>query len=208
VRITGLVVSAPDVPATREAWSRLDVGLGIEVVPGEPGLAGVVLAVDDVAATLQLLARRGLEVEDGEVRVHGTTWRLEEAGDLTAGALALDHVVVTSPDAVAATADFGGRLGLDLRLDRDTDFGFRGLFFRCGDAVVEVVVPHDPPGASFLSGAAWRCADVAATRARLVGLGVEVSEARRGRKPGTSVATVRDADLAVPTLLVGPADAS
>lgn len=208
MRISGLVVSAPDVTATREAWSRLDVGVGIEVVPGESGLAGVVLSVEDVAATARLLERRDLEVSDAVVGVHGTTWHLREAGDTSpTDALALDHVVVTSPDAVAATADFGGRLGLDLRLDRDTDFGFRGLFFRCGDAVVEVVVPHDPPGSPFLSGAAWRCADVAGTRSRLAGLGVEVSETRRGRKPGTSVATVRDPDLAVPTLLVGP-DAS
>jgi hypothetical protein len=112
-------------------------------------------------------------------------------------------VVVTSPDAVEATAEFGGRLGLDLRLDRNTDFGYRGLFFGCDEAVVEVIVPHEaPPGVATFGGLAWRC-DVEATRTRLRAAGVEVSQVRRGRKPGTCVATVRDRDLAVPTLLVG-----
>lgn len=204
MRITGLVVSAPDVPAAQQAWSRLDAGLRIEVVEGDPALAGVVLSVADVEATSRLLERRGVEVVGGMALVHGTTWLLRAEQDRPGGALALDHVVVDSPDAVAAAADFGGRLGLDLRLDRDTGFGFRGLFFRCGDAVVEVVVRDEPAASSSLSGAAWRC-DVAATRDRLIASGVDVSEVRRGRKPGTVVATVRDADLGVPTLLVGPA---
>lgn len=203
VRITGFVVSTPDLESTAAAWKRLGVS-GIEVVPGEAALTAVKLAVEDVAATSRLLERRGLTVQDGDVDLGGTTWRLVEDAEVTETGLRLDHVVVRSADAVRATADFGGRLGLDLRLDRDTDFGFRGLFFRCGGAVVEVVVPHDAhEGPDTFGGLAWRC-DVAATRERLIADGVEVSEVRQGRKPGTCVATVRDHDLAVPTLLVGP----
>jgi len=203
VRITGFVVSTPDVESTATAWKRLGAS-GVELVPGDPALAAVKLSVDDVDATSRLLQRRGLTVQDGEVDLGGTAWRLVEDVEATAAGLQLDHVVVRSADSVRATADFGGRLGLDLRLDRDTDFGFRGLFFRCGDAVVEVVVPHDPhEGPDTFGGLAWRC-DVAATRERLISGGVEVSEVRQGRKPGTCVATVRDRDLAVPTLLVGP----
>ena len=40
------------------------------------------------------------------------------------------------------------------------------------------------------------------TRERLVAGGVEVSEVRTGRKPGTRVATVRDRALGTPTLLI------
>lgn len=204
VRITGFVVSTPDVESTRTAWKRLGAA-GIEVVPGDPALAAVKLAVEDIDATSRLLQRRGLTVRDGDVDLGGTTWRLVSGTTPAQEGLQLDHVVVRSSDAVRATADFGGRLGLDLRLDRDTDFGFRGLFFRCGDAVVEVVVPHDAPeGPDTFGGLAWRC-DVAATRERLIADGVEVSEVRQGRKPGTCVATVRDRGLATPTLLVGPA---
>lgn len=209
MRITGLVVSTPDVAATRAAWHRLDVaGLDVEIVDGDPGLAAVVLGVDDVTATERLFQRRGLRGDATGFDLGGTHWRLVPApadDAASPGALVLDHVVVTSSDAVRATADFGGRLGLDLRLDRVTDFGYHGLFFRCADAVVEVVVPQDvPTGPDVLSGLAWRCADLDATHARLAAA-TEVSEIRPGRKPGTRVATVRDRALAVPTLLIGPA---
>ncbi len=206
MRITGLVVTTADVAATSEAWERLGVDLAVEIVSGDPGLTAVVLAVEDVAATERLLQRRGLSGDAGGFDLGGTTWRLAPASEARQReGLALDHVVVTSGDAVRAAADFGARLGLDLRLDRHTDFGYQGLFLRCADAIVEVVVPQNPPsGRDAFSGLAWRCEDIAATRARLVDAGVEVSELRRGRKPGTTVATVRDRDLAVPTLLIGP----
>ncbi len=50
----------------------------------------------------------------------------------------------------------------------------------------------------------WRVADIDATRARLVEAGVDVSESRTGRKPGTRVMTVRNGTCGVPTLLVQP----
>jgi PP-loop superfamily ATP-utilizing enzyme len=51
----------------------------------------------------------------------------------------------------------------------------------------------------------WRVADMDATRQRLVADGVDVSEIRDGRKPGTRVMTVRNGTCGVPTLLVQPA---
>jgi hypothetical protein len=42
------------------------------------------------------------------------------------------------------------------------------------------------------------------TRARLGAAGIDVSEVRTGRKPGTRVATVRNGTCGVPTLLVQP----
>jgi hypothetical protein len=84
------------------------------------------------------------------------------------------------------------------------------MFFRCGDLIVEVV--QRPGGDSAADGAqdrlwgiSWRVADIEATRARLAAAGVEVSEVRAGRKPGTRVATVRGGTCGVPTLLVEPA---
>jgi hypothetical protein len=53
-----------------------------------------------------------------------------------------------------------------------------------------------------LWGLSWRVADIEATRARLASSGVEVSEVRDGRKPGTRVATVRSSTCGIPTLLV------
>lgn len=219
MQIIGLTVTAPDVATTEEAWRRLGpAGVTVEVVAGEPGLAAVTLGVDDVVATERLLQRRGLVGEAAGFDLGGTVWRLaptpgDEGGrpaprvdQGVAETVRLDHVVVVTGDPERAVADFGARVGLELRLDRQTDHGFRGLFFRCGDAVVEVIAPSEPPtGPDTFGGVAWRVADLDATRARLTQAGVELSEVREGRKPGTRVTTVRDPDLAVPTLLIATA---
>lgn len=212
--ITSVTVASPDPVATSAAWDRLGVALPVDVVPvgegGSAGLAEVGLAVDDVPGTAALLVRRGLDVEGDVVSIAGVRWRLTEARsdegvNSPPSSLSLDHVVVSATDATRAAADYGARLGLDLRLDRDTGFGFRGMFFRCGEAIVEVVVPDQGDRRDAYGGLAWRCADLPAERTRLVDAGVDVSEIRAGRKPGTVVGTVRDRDLGVPTLLVGPA---
>lgn len=206
MRITGLTITSPDVAATQDAWRRLGtLDREIEVQSGEGGLAAVVLGVDDVAATERLLQRRGLDGDASGFDLGGLTWRLapfvEGEGSTD---LVLDHVVVRTGDAERAAADLGARVGLDLRLDRRlTEHGFRGLFFRCGDAVVEVAAPIEPTGEpDSFGGLAWRSADIEATRERLVAGGVEVSEVRTGRKPGTRVATVRQRALGTPTLLI------
>ena len=123
---------------------------------------------------------------------------------------ALDHVVVRSADADASRALYGDGLGLRLALDRRFEaFGFRGLFFRVGGVTVEVAGPlaaaPDPAAADVLSGLAFSVGDVEAAQRRLAALEFDVSPVRTGRKPGTSVCTVRDAPCGVPTLLVGPA---
>jgi catechol 2,3-dioxygenase-like lactoylglutathione lyase family enzyme len=118
---------------------------------------------------------------------------------------ALDHVVIATADPEAAAALYGARLGLDMALDRSHPEWGRLMFFRCGDLIVEIV--HRPGKDSDASrdrlwGLSWRVADVDATRARLASAGVEVSEVRTGRKPGTRVLTVRSGTCGIPTLLV------
>jgi catechol 2,3-dioxygenase-like lactoylglutathione lyase family enzyme len=118
---------------------------------------------------------------------------------------ALDHVVISSADPERAAALYGARLGLDMALDRSHPDWGRLMFFRCGDLIVEVV--HRPDATADkahdkLWGLSWRVADIDATRARLVSAGIDVSEARTGRKPGTRVLTVRDGTCGIPTLLV------
>ncbi|NVN84534.1 MAG: VOC family protein [Rhodopseudomonas sp.] len=120
----------------------------------------------------------------------------------------LDHIVVSTADPERAAALYGARLGLDMALDRSHQDWGRLMFFRCGDLVVEVV--HRPVAGSDVNhdklwGMSWRCADIDATRARLLHAGVLVSEPRAGRKPGTRVVTVRSSTCGIPTLLVQPA---
>lgn len=123
----------------------------------------------------------------------------------------LDHVVIRTPDPERATALYGARLGLDMRLDRaNPAWGARLLFFRCGDLIVEVA--HDlaagvGSGPDRLWGLSWRVPDAEAARARLRSAGLDVSEVRPGRKPGTHVLTLRDGTCGVPTLLLQPSPA-
>ena len=120
---------------------------------------------------------------------------------------AMDHVVVSTPDPERAAALYGARLGLDMALDRSHPDWGRLMFFRCGDLVVEVSHRPGKPAAGAqdkLRGICWRVADIDATHARLTAAGVDVSEVRTGRKPGTRVMTVRNGTCGVPTLLVQP----
>jgi catechol 2,3-dioxygenase-like lactoylglutathione lyase family enzyme len=119
--------------------------------------------------------------------------------------LELDHVVVSTEDSERAAALYGARLGLDMALDRSHQDWGQLMFFRCGDLIVEVVrrpvagadLAHDK-----LWGLSWRVANIDATRARLLADGIEVSEVRTGRKPGTRVMTVRSGTCGVQTLLL------
>jgi catechol 2,3-dioxygenase-like lactoylglutathione lyase family enzyme len=131
--------------------------------------------------------------------------RPRSAATADAPMTAMDHVVVSTADPERAAALYGARLGLDMALDRSHPDWGRLMFFRCGDLIVEVV---QRPGANVdkaqdkLWGLSWRVADIDATRARLVSAGVDVSDVRTGRKPGTQVLTVRNGTCGIPTLLV------
>jgi len=123
--------------------------------------------------------------------------------------LGLDHVVIATGDPERAAALYGARLGLDMALDRSHQDWGRLMFFRCGDLIVELV---QRPGAlaepvrDKLWGLSWRVADIEAARARLAAAGVDVSEVRAGRKPGTRVMSVRDGTCGINTLLLERAE--
>jgi catechol 2,3-dioxygenase-like lactoylglutathione lyase family enzyme len=131
--------------------------------------------------------------------------RPRSAATADAPIIAMDHVVVSTADPERAAALYGARLGLDMALDRSHPDWGRLMFFRCGDLIVEVV--HRPQVDLDLAhdkvwGLSWRVADIDATRTRLTAAGVDVSDARAGRKPGTRVMTVRNGTCGIPTLLV------
>jgi catechol 2,3-dioxygenase-like lactoylglutathione lyase family enzyme len=147
---------------------------------------------------------------------HGTRlFFLELAGErpmsqaaADAPIVGLDHVVVATEQPERAAALYGARLGLDMTLDLSRpDWGARLMFFRCGDLVVEVVhrlneVDNRPDK---LWGLSWRVAEIDAAQARLSSSGLDVSEIRAGRRPGTRVFTVHTGALGVPTLVIRPA---
>jgi catechol 2,3-dioxygenase-like lactoylglutathione lyase family enzyme len=117
----------------------------------------------------------------------------------------LDHIVIATGDPERSAALYGARLGLEMALDRShPDWGHL-MFFRCGDLIVETV---QRPGSALdaahdrLYGMSWRVANADATRARLVSAGIDASDVRTGRQPGTRVLTVRNGTCGIPTLLV------
>jgi catechol 2,3-dioxygenase-like lactoylglutathione lyase family enzyme len=137
---------------------------------------------------LELASERPLSPASGEAPITG-----------------LDHVVISTQDPERAAALYGARLGLDMALDRSHPDWGQLMFFRCGDLIVEIV--HRPDAKADkardkLWGLSWRVADAEATRARLVAAGINISEVRTGRKPGTRVMSLRSGTCGVPTLLV------
>ena len=131
--------------------------------------------------------------------------RPHSAATAAAPILALDHVVVSTEDPERAAALYGARLGLDMALDRSHQEWGQLMFFRCGDLIVEVVrrpVAGADQSRDKLWGLSWRVADIDATRARLVASGIDVSEVRAGRSPGTRVLSVRSGACGIHTLLL------
>ena len=119
--------------------------------------------------------------------------------------IGLDHVVVSTEDSERAAALYGARLGLDMALDRTHQDWGQLMFFRCGDLIVEVVrrpVAGGDATRDKLWGLSWRVGDIDAARTRLIEGGIEVSEVRNGRKPGTRVMSIRSNTCGVQTLFL------
>ncbi len=191
------------------------------------GPALLAFAVDDVDAAQRWLGRRGVGVKPvlgsavnalaaETATTHGLPMVFARfqahppapvIGEAAAAIEGLDHVVIQTPDPERAVALYGGRLGLDLRLDRgNPQWGTRLLFFRCGGVVIEVAhTLKDGVGAGpdRLWGFSWRAGDVEAAHARLTAAGFSVSEIRVGRRPGSQVFTVRDKTFGAPTIVLG-----
>jgi hypothetical protein len=139
--------------------------------------------------------------------------RRDPSGTLpTPGRRGVDHVVIESGNAEATAFLLAAQLGLDLRMDISrADWHGRLLFFRCADLIVEVFAPTEARSrdsdkhSDSWYGLTWRVADLQSTHARLTAAGFDLSDIRRGRKPGTLVASARNRTAGVPTLLLQPA---
>ena len=201
-----------------------------------PRLASLAFAADDLDEAHRLLPRRGLNpgpVASGHAQPEGLdpqSWRSFRCDDkamagvrtfvmsprtaevpFTRGdagsVVALDHLVVGTPNPDRAAAIYGTRLGLRLALDRREDrWKTHFLFFRTGGLTLEVVQRLDleqpPTDPARLFGLTWETADIRAAHARLTQHGFDLSDVRKGRRPGSEVFTVRDGTLGVPTLFI------
>jgi catechol 2,3-dioxygenase-like lactoylglutathione lyase family enzyme len=191
------------------------------------GIRKIGFATPDRAKARHNLERRGIGIDADDPQTlelatsatHGVRIEIVEASfastaspticHISAAITGLDHIVITTSHPERAAALYGARLGLDMKLDRThPDWGSRLMFFKCGDAIVEVahsLKNADPNSLDKAWGLSWRANDIDAANVRLAQAGFNVSEVRAGRKPGTRVFTVRDAPAGMPTLIIGPA---
>jgi catechol 2,3-dioxygenase-like lactoylglutathione lyase family enzyme len=135
---------------------------------------------------------------------------LAAAPVMPGSATSLDHLVINTPNPERAVATYGARLGLRFALDRTAEqWKTRFLFFRLGGLTLEVIhrlgETHDASANDTIWGLTWETDDLAATRTRLDAAGLDVSEIRTGRKPGSQVFTVRNGTQGVPTLFIAHA---
>lgn len=135
---------------------------------------------------------------------------LTAAPAMPGSATSLDHLVINTPNPERAVATYGARLGLRFALDRTAEqWKTRFLFFRLGGLTLEVIhrlgETHDASANDAIWGLTWETDDLAATRTRLDAAGLDVSEVRTGRKPGSQVFTVRNGTQGVPTLFIAHA---
>lgn len=197
-----LLLGVPGSPLAG-AGMRFRLGRGrVDVVGGGRGLGAVCFAAEPGEAGLQT--------------AHGIDVVVEPEDDAPGPpepAPAIDHVVVHTVDPARAIALWRDRVGLRLALDREfRERNLRLLFFRSGGLTLEYAcplpIPAGEPGSDRLHGVSYRVPDLVARRDRLLAGGLDVSEVRRGMRPGTTVATVRSGTAGVPTLLLqvdGPA---
>jgi catechol 2,3-dioxygenase-like lactoylglutathione lyase family enzyme len=197
------------------------------------GIRVIAFATADIAKAQHVLERRGIASTPAEPRSQHSCMTSELARDATQGVTiflverksdaspiissttcdanaaisGLDHIVIATPNPERAAALYGARLGLEMKLDRSNpEWGSRLMFFKCGDLIVEVAHDlkkgvSDAPDRAW--GLSWRVPDIAAARERLLQAGVNVSEVRTGRKPGTQVFTARGHTANVPTIVIG-----
>ena len=115
---------------------------------------------------------------------------------------ALDHLVLTTNKSDDLIDLYEKELGIRLALDQFVEkWGGRMLFFRTGQATIEVI-DNKVEGNDQFWGLAWKTKDIRKKREYLVENGFKVSDVKDGRKKDTLVATVKFDEIKIPTLLV------
>ena len=207
--IWGLGFSVPDLDAAAKLFERR----GLVFLPRHTTLTRSTAGTER-AWEVSVMKRRsanGVALFLVENKPDASKWPVAPLTVADEAAVAgLDHIVIETANAERAVALYAGRLGLDLRLDRSNEqWGARQLFFRCGEAIVEVGSNLKDPvrdAPDKFGGLAWRVRDPKGARDRIAAAGIDVSEVREGRKPGTSVFTVRNGTGGVPTLMLSAND--
>ena len=116
-----------------------------------------------------------------------------------------NQIIIYTPDIEYLRDLFTEKLGIRLALDKIFNFGekdIRMMFFRIGGVTLEVIENPDSESLSY-GGVGWHSENIYKCHKRLIDSNFDLSEIRKGRKPGTIVATIRNAPLKMPTIIIG-----
>ena len=116
----------------------------------------------------------------------------------------LDHVVVSTNDAEGFIKTYRDIFNIRLALDKFVEhWQKRMLFFRLNKTTIEVIEEKNQNDAiDKLWGLAWNVNDLALCRERLIKLGVDATEIKKGVKEDTLVMTIKSHTHSVPTLFI------
>jgi hypothetical protein len=196
---------ALDVAADPDAWRALGFAVDDDDV----------CAVDGVAIRLGSAGRKisgwALDHVPGGVEVDGLPTVPPPPSPTTAashanGTVALDHLVVMSPDP-DRTIKALAALGVEPRRQRHTDqYGppFTQTFFRLGRPILELIGPATPAGSepARFYGLAFTVTDLDATAALL---GDRLGRVKDAVQPGRRIATLRrEAGAGIPLAFMSP----
>jgi hypothetical protein len=188
-----------------ELWTEL----GFVVDDGAAHVSGVRLQLGGENKGIRDWSMRGLA--DGVDAIDGAAFGLPSApAEPTPahpnGVIALDHLVVFSPDLGRTIARLE-EAGIELRRTRDTGtYGapMQQAFFKLGEVILELVGPKAPSGdgAPRVFGLAWTVRDPAATSAFF---GDRLKPAKDAVQPGRRIATLAStAGSTVPHAFMSP----
>lgn len=169
-----------------ETWAKL----GFDVVDGQLDLGGIRVRLGVPGRGIVSWTLRGVEAGEidglmmrGDAGAAGPAPAVDHAN----GALAIDHIVVLSPDFDRTSTALAGA-GMPLRRIRDGG-GFRQGFRRLGPAILELVeTPGAPDGPARFWGLVVVVNDLEALARRL---GDRLGAVTQAVQPGRRIATLR-----------------
>ncbi|MCZ8377809.1 glyoxalase [Mycobacterium sp. CPCC 205372] len=195
-----VTVESFEVADPADAWTR--AGFTVESGVCRVGGVGIRLVGRNAGTGIAGWSLRGLPPRASDHDLDGvpTTWTDDVAAAAPAehpnGVVAIDHVVLLSPDLRRTVAALAA-VGVEPRRERDAELGgrpIRQIFFRFGEVIVEVVGSPDmtDEGPSTLWGITYVVADIDATAAFF---GERTGPVKDAVQPGRRITTLRHRDL-------------
>jgi hypothetical protein len=192
-----VTVDGFDIADPADAWTRAGFTVDSDAVCRIGGV-GVRLVGRDRGVGILGWSLRGLPSDGSVPDIDGIPTTSSVEGPVTPathpnGVIAIDHVVVLSPDLGRTTASLAA-IGVDPRRERDGELGgrpIRQIFFRLGEVIVEVVgsAATAGEGPSSLWGMTYVVTDIDATAAFL---GDRTTPVKDAVQPGRRISTLRN----------------